>query len=83
MTLGLGRLIGRKVGIRLQAQNDWQETSNMCALLIGRPDVLKSPAMEEACLLFKRTRSAPRNLTRFADQYPARGIPCERFTAEE
>src|SRR5262249_55004306 len=31
------------------------------------------------CLLFSRTRSAPRNSTRFAAPYPARGIPCERF----
>src|SRR5262245_28449452 len=33
------------------------------------------------CLLVKRTRSAPRNSTRFAAQYPARGHPCERFAA--
>jgi hypothetical protein len=33
------------------------------------------------CLLFSRTRSAPRNSTRFAAQYPARGLPCERFTS--
>src|SRR5262245_5017890 len=25
------------------------------------------------------SRSAPRNSTRFAAQYPARGLPCERF----
>src|SRR6266436_814715 len=29
----------------------------------------------------QRTRSAPRNSTRFAAQYSARGLPCERFTA--
>ena len=29
----------------------------------------------------QRTRSAPRNSTRFAARYPARGLPCERFTA--
>src|SRR5882672_3543932 len=29
----------------------------------------------------QRTRSAPRNKTRFAAQYSARGLPCERFTA--
>ena len=29
----------------------------------------------------QRTGSAPRNLTRFAAQYSARGLPCERFTA--
>src|SRR5467141_2231700 len=29
----------------------------------------------------QRTRSAPRNSTRCAAQYSARGLPCERFTA--
>src|SRR6266568_3828434 len=38
-------------------------------------------AMRRCCLLFSRTRSAPRNWTRFAAQYLARGLPCERFTA--
>src|SRR5580704_2590074 len=38
-------------------------------------------AMRRCCLLFTGTRSAPRNLTRFAAQYLARGLPCERFTA--
>ena len=51
---GVGSLIGRKVVIRPQAKNDWQETSNMWALLIGRPGVLKSPAMEEALRPLKR-----------------------------
>src|SRR5262245_39345313 len=37
-------------------------------------------AMGRCCLLFSRTRSAPRNSTRFAAQYLARGLPCERFT---
>jgi hypothetical protein len=38
-------------------------------------------AMGRCCLLFSRMRSAPRNLTRFAAQYLARGLPCERFTS--
>src|SRR6202049_4151239 len=38
-------------------------------------------AMRRCCLLFTRTRSAPRNSTRFAAQYLARGLPCERFTS--
>src|SRR5258708_23184373 len=29
----------------------------------------------------ERTRSGPRNSTRFAAQSSARGLPCERFTA--
>src|SRR5262249_25757916 len=38
-------------------------------------------AMGRCCLLFTGMRSAPRNYTRFAAQYLARGLPCERFTA--
>src|SRR5262249_47072437 len=41
--------------------------------------VRKPFARGGCCLLFSRTRSAPRNSTRFAAPYPARGIPCERF----
>src|SRR5262249_3643891 len=33
------------------------------------------------CLLFSSTRPAPRKSTRFAAQYLARGLPCERFTS--
>ncbi|MGB6797896.1 MAG: YfjI family protein [Xanthobacteraceae bacterium] len=51
---GLGSLVGRKVVIRPQAQNDWQEFANMWALPIGRPGLLKSPAMEEALRPLKR-----------------------------
>src|SRR5262245_45736927 len=39
----------------------------------------ESPYRGGCCLLFNRTRSAPRNSTRFAARYPARGLPCERF----
>jgi putative DNA primase/helicase len=44
----LGSVIGRKLGIRPQVNNDWTVIPNQWALLIGRPRVLKSPAMEEA-----------------------------------
>ena len=42
---------------------------------------LPSSRMDRCCLLFNGTRSAPRNSTRFAAQYSAHGIPCERFAA--
>lgn len=44
----LGALIGRKVAIRPKVHDDWAVVGNMWALLVGRPGVLKSPAMEEA-----------------------------------
>ena len=50
----LGSVIGRKVGIRPQAQTDWTEYPNQWALIVGRPGVLKSPAMEAALSPLKR-----------------------------
>ena len=50
----LGAVIGRKIGIRPQARTDWTVTANQWALLVGRPGVLKSPAMEAALLPIKR-----------------------------
>jgi len=51
---GLGSIIGRKVGIRPQAKTDWTVTTNQWGLVIGRPGVLKSPAMEAALSPLKR-----------------------------
>ena len=53
----LGSVIGRKVGIRPQARTDWTEFPNQWALLIGRPGVWKSPAMEAALTPLKRLAS--------------------------
>lgn len=50
----LGSLIGRQVGIRPQAQTDWTELPNQWGLLVGRPGVIKSPAMEAALAPIKR-----------------------------
>lgn len=43
----LGSLIGRKVGLRPQAATDWVVTPNLWGLTIGRPGLLKSPAIEQ------------------------------------
>lgn len=55
---GLGSVIGRKLGIRPQARTDWTVTPNQWALVIGRPGVLKSPAMEAALSPLKRLAAA-------------------------
>ena len=51
---GLGAIIGRKLGIRPQARTDWTVTPNQWALVVGKPGVLKSPAMEVALSPIKR-----------------------------
>lgn len=50
----LGSLIGRKLGIRPQAETDWTEVPNQWALAVGRPGVLKSPALVQATGPLKR-----------------------------
>jgi putative DNA primase/helicase len=50
----VGSMIGRKVAIRPKANDDWQVFANQWAFLIGRPGVLKSPAMQEALRELKR-----------------------------
>jgi putative DNA primase/helicase len=44
----LGSLIGRRVGIKPQQKTDWIEVPNVWGAFIGKPGLLKSPAMMEA-----------------------------------
>ena len=50
----LGAVAGRKVAIRPQRYTDWFEVPNFWSAIIGRPGVLKSPAMNEALKPLKR-----------------------------
>lgn len=61
----LAAVTGRKVAVRPQASTDWTVTPNQWALLIGRPGVLKSPAMEAALAPLKRLAAVA------ADHYTA------------
>src|SRR5215467_8878700 len=44
----LGTLIGRRLGIRPLEKTDWLEIPNLWGMIIGRPGLMKSPAMEQA-----------------------------------
>jgi predicted transcriptional regulator len=46
--VALGSVIGRRCGIRPKRQDDWMVVPNLWGAVIGRPGVLKSPAIEEA-----------------------------------
>ena len=43
----LGSLIGRKVGIFPKAHDDWLVIPNLWGAVVGRPSLLKSPAIAE------------------------------------
>jgi putative DNA primase/helicase len=49
-----GAVIGRKVLLRPQLENDWAVVANQWGMCIGRPGVIKSPAMEEALRQIKQ-----------------------------
>jgi putative DNA primase/helicase len=46
--VALGSVIGRRIGIKPQARTDWLEVPNLWGCFIGRPGMLKSPAMMAA-----------------------------------
>jgi putative DNA primase/helicase len=54
----LGMLIGRRIGIKPQAKTDWLEVPNLWGFIVGRPGVLKSPAMNEALRVLRVLESA-------------------------
>ena len=45
--VGLGSLIGRKVGIYPKRRDDWLVVPNLWGAIVGRPSLLKSPAIAE------------------------------------
>ena len=58
--VALGSLIGRRVGIRPQARTDWTEIPNLWGCIVGRPGVLKSPAMTAALAPLERLSARAR-----------------------
>lgn len=46
--VAMGSIVGRKVAIRPQRRTDWFEVANLWGCIVGRPGMLKSPAMNEA-----------------------------------
>lgn len=78
----LGSVIGRRIGIRPQAQTDWTEVPNQWALIVGRPGVLKSPAMEAALSPLKRLASQAVELHRSAMEEYQRAARLAKLRAE-
>lgn len=73
----LACMIGRRIGIRPQASTDWTVSPNQWAILIGRPGVLKSPAMEAALAPVKRLAALS------VEQYQAELAEYERTKVAE
>lgn len=55
-----GSVIGRKVGVRPQANTDWYEVPNLWGCIVGRPGVMKSPAVQQALRPLNRLQADAR-----------------------
>lgn len=46
--ISLAAVVGRKLGIRPKRRDDWLEVPNLWGAIVGRPGVMKSPALRES-----------------------------------
>ena len=81
--VALGSLIGRRVAIRPQRHTDWQEVCNQWGCIIGKPGVLKSPAVEEAIKPLKRLEAKAREAQAEIDRQHALQVEAYRIRKEE
>ncbi len=51
-------LAARKAALRLKRHDDWTEPGNLWALIVGRPGVMKTPAMSAALAPLERLEAA-------------------------
>jgi hypothetical protein len=56
----LACLLGRKVGIRPKRHDNWTVVGNLWGMVVGRPGVLKSPALEEVLRVLQRLAAEAR-----------------------
>lgn len=54
MLIGAASLVARKIAIRPQGRTEWTEKANLWALIVGRPGMMKSPAMSAALAPLER-----------------------------
>lgn len=58
MLVAAASLVARHVGLRPQQRTPWTARGNLWALIVGRPGMMKSPAMTEALAPIDRLESA-------------------------
>jgi 5S rRNA maturation endonuclease (ribonuclease M5) len=52
--IALGSLVGRKIGVRPKRFDDWLVIPNLWGCVVGRPGVMKTPALEQPLLPLRR-----------------------------
>lgn len=59
--VALAAIVGRQIGIHPKRQDDWLVVPNLWGALVGRPGVLKTPALEEVLKPIKRFEVEAKN----------------------
>ena len=78
----LGAVIGRRIGVKPQAKTDWIEIPNVWGGFIGRPGMLKSPAMGEALRPIHRLEAEAAKENEIAQQAYAVGLDAYKLRRE-
>src|SRR6516164_3584140 len=78
----LGAVIGRRIGIKPQVKTDWIEIPNIWGAFIGRPGMLKSPAMGEALRPIHRLEAEAAKENEIAQQAYAAGLDAYKLRRE-
>ncbi len=74
-------LVARHVGIRPQRRTDWTERGNLWALIVGRPGIMKSPAMSQALAPMERLEArAAEAFNALAAQHQAEALAAKLRT---
>lgn len=82
MIVAAASLVARHVGIRPQAFTDWTERGNLWALIVGRPGIMKSPAMAQALAPLERLESRAAEVYRRALDDYSHGGALRKLRAE-
>ena len=78
----LGSVIGRRIGVKPQDKTDWIEIPNIWGAFIGRPGMLKSPAMGEALKPIHRLEAEAAKENEIAQQAYAAGLDAYKLRRE-
>jgi putative DNA primase/helicase len=76
--VALASVVGNQIAIRPKRHDDWTVVSNLFGAVVGRPGVLKSPALEEASRPLNRLMADARKV----HEQEAKGWEIDRILAE-
>lgn len=81
--VALATVAGRKVGIRPQLHTDWIEVPNIWGCIVGRPGMMKSPAIKEAMKFVNRLEQDARKIFEHQRVEYERGLELAKIAKTE